>query len=1796
MKTDYPDPTLNSAQRRLSCVVCLFLVQCLTGPVLADTHIWDGSSSGAWGTGANWQSGVVPVDGDDLVFPSGAARLANTNNLVSRRFRSVTVGASGYVLRGYSLTLSNGLSAQFTSGASTNEIPISLAAPQIIECANSGGYFYCDGDIDLATNDLTIQGAGHLYLRGAISGSGGLIKNGSGTHWLEGSSANTYTGDTRVNNGTLMLAKTGGNAVTYGELFVGDGLGGADADLVREQGNFQIGSIPVTVASSGWLDADDYSDTIGSLTIAAGGHAGSVAGTLTLGGNVKGTGAGTATIDGNLSLGSATRIFDIPSAMVLLVDASVSGSGGITKTNSGFLGLRGANTYTGVTTVQQGNVDIYNSHSLGATNGGTVLQDGKLRLVGVVVDAETLQVDDGWLQALYATNAWTGGITLNSDLTIDVPNAGQMLNLACPISGTGGFTTIGPGTVMLSGSSPNTFAGNTYVNNGLLLLDKTGTDNALPGPGDLFIGDDLGDPYTDIVRELSSFQIGSDVDITVNSSGFLDLNDNSDSVGALNLVGGHVDTGTGTMTLGGMVSATSVATHSCTIYGKISLGSFVRTFDIANGPVGPDLHIFAQVSGPGGIIKNGTGQMTLESTNTYNGSTTVAAGRLDIRFEGTLGTTNAGTVVQDGATLSLSGAQIGNEALTIQGTGLYGFGALLAWWFEAASNSWSGPITLAADTLVYVGETNVLNLAGPISGPGGLTKVGPDVLIMSAPMANTYEGNTTINEGRLDLSSVAGNAIPGGTLTIGDGVGNLGADEVRYLRSSQIRVGANILIRNSGRLNLNDHSDDLGAITFQGGLLRTGTGVASLRNDVTVMATNRSAFIDGIVYLVGSRTFDIANSLPVINDLSVNAEIRGTALVKSGSGTMYLAHSNSFSGLATVQEGVVRLYDDFALGETGGGTIVSNGAALVLDEGVHVGAEALTIRGVGPSSLGALQSLDGSNSWAGQVTLSADTTISVSGDHDLNLSGAVLGTGDLTKIGAGTLYFSGPDANAFNGSTRVQTGVLVLNKSGANRAIPGRLEIGSGLGLAEAEVVRLAASTQIANTSDVVVNSSGLLNLDGFGEAIDGLSGSGRVDLGSGFLNIGAGNGSSTFTGVIRGSGTLSKLGSGTIVFTGANTYSGATTVEVGTLAVNGTQPSSAMQIHTGATLAGIGTVGAITSTAGTVSPGPPAPTGSAGLLSSGGLVLDAPSTFKVDLNGLAPGLYDQMNIVGSVLLSTPALQITSSELSPALGDQFILVNNDGEDAVGGSFDGLPNGSTVVIGARQFRINYNGGSGNDIVLTAINIPVAYAALMVEAGNGDGEIGPNECNDIRLALRNIDTNTMSSIRATMTTTTPGARVTQAVASYPDLPPGQMRYNLLPFQLSTSPDFVCGTPIDLVLFVTTETHGNCSVRHKTATGSPALPLRFNNNTPMAVIDSGSITSSVTVAGITAPVAKVQVSLFITHANDADLDLSLIAPDGTLVLLSTDNGGTGDSYGTSCEDAQRTLFDSESPNPVTAGVAPFVGTFRPEGSLATFIGATGSTVNGPWRLVVADDTAGNTGALNCWSLFVSPAACSPGSGTCELCASAVVSGCIAESDPASWYLAQDHEASTCDTPKSPPPSGAAALKYQAIELWSGWSNACVTVEVSSTCNASNQLMSMAYLGGFDPVHLDRNYVADPGWSACAGTSRIYSFNVPANTNFTIVVQQTDPDQTCADYLLKISGADCRPLLAITKAPANSYVLSWTTAAPGYQLEAVDVLSPDPAFVGVWPLPVVVDSQYALTNSSAGTSRYYRLNKPGP
>jgi subtilisin-like proprotein convertase family protein len=264
-----------------------------------------------------------------------------------------------------------------------------------------------------------------------------------------------------------------------------------------------------------------------------------------------------------------------------------------------------------------------------------------------------------------------------------------------------------------------------------------------------------------------------------------------------------------------------------------------------------------------------------------------------------------------------------------------------------------------------------------------------------------------------------------------------------------------------------------------------------------------------------------------------------------------------------------------------------------------------------------------------------------------------------------------------------------------------------------------------------------------------------------------------------------------------------------------------------------------------------------------------------------------------------------------------------------------------------------------------------SAVLIDdsSGNSNGRIDPNECVGLAIQLLNTDPgNTETGISATLSAVTPGVTVVTATSAYPDLPPFGVSFNVTSYRISVGPGVV-GTTIELALTITSN-NGTAPPRPVfvgagqlfQSSGTAAIP---DNNPTGAFLP-------LDVSGLGGALTEVEVTVHILHPATDQLDLTLESPNGTIIDLSSDNGA-GANYGSSC--ASVTTFDDDAPAPITLGTPPFLGGWRPEQPLATFAGLTGTNLNGQWRLRVADDTAGATGAIQCVTLRIQTSAAGPG-----------------------------------------------------------------------------------------------------------------------------------------------------------------------------------------------------------------------------
>jgi fibronectin-binding autotransporter adhesin len=348
-----------------------------------------------------------------------------------------------------------------------------------------------------------------------------------------------------------------------------------------------------------------------------------------------------------------------------------------------------------------------------------------------------------------------------------------------------------------------------------------------------------------------------------------------------------------------------------------------------------------------------------------------------------------------------------------------------------------------------------------------------------------------------------------------------------------------------------------------------------------------------------------------------------------------------------------------------------------------------------------------------------ETTLAV---EYVRLFGILLAESGLPSTFTGTVELAGPDAY-------LSSEIATLRVSGVVTGT-GRFEVGgtsieltnSGNDFTSPVVL---GSTDLLWGADHVlppgkaIDVYGGLVLQGHAQTIASLARGGSVRLGGGGHLTISGPGSTTYPGSIIQSGTVTLTG-GALTLTANNTFTGLLENNGGTLRITGigkivaplTQSSGVFS------LAGNGTAGAVTITGGTFAPG----LQGTGIGNTKNLSVTGPATYDERIDGTTAGSFGNIRVTGTVELTGPALTLSGTASGVALGNQFVMIENDGADPIAGTFAGLPEGATISGGPGNFNyvISYIGGTGNDIVLTAATAPTATTVASSQNPSTSGQ--------------------------------------------------------------------------------------------------------------------------------------------------------------------------------------------------------------------------------------------------------------------------------------------------------------------------------------------------------------------------------------------------------------------------------------------------------------------------------------------
>lgn len=497
--------------------------------------------------------------------------------------------------------------------------------------------------------------------------------------------------------------------------------------------------------------------------------------------------------------------------------------------------------------------------------------------------------------------------------------------------------------------------------------------------------------------------------------------------------------------------------------------------------------------------------------------------------------------------------------------------------------------------------------------------------------------------------------VPGGQLGVDDlNIGNGGTGTLTLETGGVVEqtdgAGSNLIVGDGGTGTISvDGASSL--VDWNGGFIVFGAngGTATMNLTNGGELANSDVIGLGVAGATGTINVGTGGTAGVLSSHVNAAAGSGTATVHFNLSASFITHTHVISGGIAVEK-------------SGAGTVSLTGA------NTYTGGTTIN-QGTLSGNTGSLP---------GDIVTSFGGSVQFLQNTDGTYAGVISGGGTFEKNGSGTLTLSG--MNTYTSTTFAANGTL---RAGGPNVLP--------------EVRTL-------------VGDLATLDLDGHNQTLGPLQGGGNVTLGSASLTIGGA--SDDFSGVMSGTGTVTKTGTGLAIFSGDNTYTGATTVTDGTLFVNGSQPSSAITL-TGGTLGGTGTVGPITATGGTVAPGL-----SPGILSSGDISFNGATTFQVEIDGTTAGSdYDVLDVTGTVALGGATLDVVPG-FAPAIGAEFVIIENDGADAVTGTFGGLAEGDEFDASGITYRISYSGGDGNDVTLTAAGTPVVAPGTLPDMTVGE----------------------------------------------------------------------------------------------------------------------------------------------------------------------------------------------------------------------------------------------------------------------------------------------------------------------------------------------------------------------------------------------------------------------------------------------------------------------------------------------
>ena len=1223
---------------------------------------------------------------------------------------TVNVGGTGTVR----YNMNSGGSAGDLFGSSTLLNVLSGATFDFNSNGETMGAISGAGTIAMTGASVSTTQVGYFVFSGKLTGTGALSVNSTSvnpssssslpqTLVLSGSTSN-YTGTTSVLGGTLIVSANApsgsagalGNATS--DVLVGNTSGSNFATLVSDTAGVTIGrNIRVQSVNTGVM-------TVGGTN---------TSGTVTYSGNVI-LGTNTAAAKGVTLTAAAGGTVEFTGG-VLRATSATGATDTLTVAGGGTVALRGANTFTGATTINAGTLlldDATNNGQKLSSTAGLTLSGGSLTLLGSS-SATSSQTVSGLTLGNSSSPLGAGGritVTSGSGQTASMilgaitRNTGATVDFNPTNAGASITTSTANNTSVSTGTDAMNILGAyaTYKLNDWAVNDGSGNIVALAAGsyGNAF-GSGL---HTSLSATTTTLASGGATTNTLRLTGT--------SAVAFTATGDTLTIESGGILVASTAGVTSIGNSSKKGVIATSTGELIVQQQSSS-----TLTITSAIGGTN-LTKSGTGTLVLAGTNTYTGNTTVNGGTLSVTATANLGATTAGLTI-NGGTLLLASGSLG----TVSSTGhIITVGPAGATFNFAVAQSFSG---------------------NGFSGTGTVTKLGVGAWSVGAN-SSTFNGNIVVGEGSLTLSSNQLTKVTGITVSDGAtyGINDDGIGTFNIAGGARFVITGNGLSGN-GAIRLTDQTQNISG---------SGPGtdpLTTMINEIALQATSRIQVENGSA--VGSQS-----------QLVFAGNVTGAGgLDKTGNGVLTLtARDNSYSGSTLVENGTLRV--DLGNDRLPTGTSVTLGtgstSGVLQLNGFSQAIAGLTTAGTGTTNAVIGGSATSTSLLDVNLASGSQTYGGTLGGTGLNNTSSSNNLGFI-KDGAGSVTLSG--ANTYNGATTVNQGALVLGNASALGS--GGASLASGTsgttvnagatldlnGQSNVQEVITLNGTGLSGAGALVNNSgtpasigSGVSSLSFSAVTTTGWSSAAAVTIGSPSIGTGAsataqlGLGSGTFTVTNGGSGFTGSNGVVTVsggggsgavvtpslgltsatfaVTSGDRTYTVAPTVTL----TNGFMANGTVATAT-ANLDGTGKVVSITlnsAGSGYVS----APT----VAFTGGTILSPGTTAPTATANATNFTLVGFNIVnpGTGYTSLPTVSITGGTGATATVNDSFVLNGVTLDAPGGGYTSTPSvnisGGSATVTANLTTVNLAtdssvGGSG---ALT-IDAAVTGSGGLTKVGTG-----------------------------------------------------------------------------------------------------------------------------------------------------------------------------------------------------------------------------------------------------------------------------------------------------------------------------------------------------------------------------------------------------------------------------------------------------------------------------------------------